>query len=697
MTPEKKRAIYELRKDKARRRIIEIGLAGRDIGEIPAVVDSARREKSSRDFCFFCREYFPQIFSLPFSRDHLRVIAKIERAILHGGLFAVAMPRGSGKTTLAEIACIWAILHAHRHFVVLVGASEAHAEQMLECVRTELETNDQLLADFPETIFPIRALEGIANRCAGQLCNGERTNISWTGKELIFPTVRGSKTSGAIFRVAGITGRIRGMKHRRATGESIRPDLVVIDDPQTDDSARSFSQCAMRERILAGAILGLAGPGKKISGIMPCTVIRRGDVADNILDPAKHPEWNGERMRMIYAFPKNEGLWKKYAEIRAESLRAHGDLREATAFYLANQQAMDEGAEVAWPERFNHDEASAIQHAMNLFLQDECAFWAEYQNLPPADKAWSGAETIEESALRARANGMARGAVPLRANYLTAFIDVQSQILYYVVAAWETCATCHIVDYGTFPDQPHYDFSARNPPRSLQQEFSAGLEGSIYNGLKKCVEKINREYIREDGAILRIGRILIDANWGQATEIVYQFCRQSQHASLIFPSHGRYIGARGKPMSEYRKNPGDVVGNNWRLSAASGKHACRYILFDANAWKSFMAQRIATATGDPGSWSIFGEAKEHRYFFRQLVSEYRVRTEGRGRVVDEWQMRPDFADNHWWDCIVGAAVAADTLGAGLQLLPNTNADAVSIKTPQLARKRRRGYFQSLEI
>ena len=31
-------------------------------------------------------------------------------------------------------------------------------------------------------------------------------------------------------------------------------------------------------------MLGLAGPGKKISGIMPCTVIRPGDMADRILD-----------------------------------------------------------------------------------------------------------------------------------------------------------------------------------------------------------------------------------------------------------------------------------------------------------------------------------------------------------------------------------------------------------------------------
>ena len=93
------------------------------------------------------------------------------------------------------------------------------------------------------------------------------------------------------------------MKFKRPDGKTVRPSLVVLDDPQTDESARSLSQCANREAILAGAVLGLGGPGKKISGIMPCTVIRPGDMADNILDRDKHPEWNGERTRMVYSFP----------------------------------------------------------------------------------------------------------------------------------------------------------------------------------------------------------------------------------------------------------------------------------------------------------------------------------------------------------------------------------------------------------
>jgi hypothetical protein len=37
---------------------------------------------------------------------------------------------------------------------------------------------------------------------------------------------------------------------------------------------------------------------------------------------------------------------------------------------------LDEGAVLAWPERHNEDELSAIQHAMNLRPRDEAAFFS---------------------------------------------------------------------------------------------------------------------------------------------------------------------------------------------------------------------------------------------------------------------------------------------------------------------------------
>ena len=269
-------------------------------------------------------------------------------------------------------------------------------------------------------------LEGIANRCAGQLYKGERTRITWTSNEIVLPTVEGSRASGIIVRVAGITGRIRGMKFKRSDGRNVRPSLVVIDDPQTSESAGSLEQTRKRVRVLAGDILGLAGPGQKISGIMPCTIIRPGDMADIILNRNTHPDWNGEKTRMVYRFPTNMKLWEEYAEIRAEALRTEGNFQKATEFYLANREAMDAGAEVSWEARFNHDEVSALQHAMNLKFQDEAAFQSEYQNDPlPDDTADDSLLSVDE--ICAKINGLARRRVPLKCDRLTMFVDVVRQ------------------------------------------------------------------------------------------------------------------------------------------------------------------------------------------------------------------------------------------------------------------------------
>jgi hypothetical protein len=665
--PERDGDPYETLKGRARARNIALSLAGRDIGDVPDVVNAERKEKAASDFRFFCEQYFPLTFHLPWSRDHLKVIAKIEQAVLRGGLFAMAMPRGSGKSTICECACIWAVLFGHREFVCLIGSDEGHAMDMLDSIKMELDGNDLLLEDFPEVVYPIQCLDGIANRCNGQLYKGERTHIGWTAREIVLPTMPGSTASGAIIKVAGITGRIRGMKYKRADGRTVRPTLVVLDDPQTDESARSLSQCATRESVLAGAVLGLSGPGQKISGIMPCTVIRPGDMADSILDRDKHPEWNGERTKMVYSFPVNEKLWQRYAEVRAESMRQGNGGEEATAFYRENRQAMDEGAVIAWPERFNHDELSAVQHAMNLRLQDEAAFFAEYQNEPlPAETAADDELTADQIA--AKFNRMKRSEVPVGCDHITAFIDVQANLLFWVVAAWEDDFTGYVLDYGTWPDQKRAYFTLRDARLTLAAATpTGGLEGAIYAGLDALTtDLLGRPWRRDDGADLRVERCLIDANWGSSTDVVYQFCRQSAHAGIVLPSHGRFVGASSQPFSEYKRRPGDRVGFNWRIPNVQGKRAVRHALYDTNFWKSFVHARLAVPMGEKGCLSLFGDkAETHRLFAEHVTAEYRVKTEGRGRTVDEWKLRPERGDNHWFDCLVGCAVAASIQGAVL--------------------------------
>ena len=658
---------YEDRRNAERDRQAEQSLAGRDIGQLPEVVNPNRKAACERNFQHFCESYFPETYSLAWSPDHLKVIEKIETAVLRGGLFALALPRGSGKTTITESAALWSMLYGHREFVVLIGATESAALELLDSLKTELEVNERLAEDFPEVCYPVAQLEGIANRCAGQLYKGERTRITWTSNEIVLPTVEGSRASGIIVRVAGITGRIRGMKFKRSDGRSVRPSLVIIDDPQTSESAGSLEQTRKRVRVLAGDILGLAGPGQKISGIMPCTIIRPGDMADIILNRNTHPDWNGEKTRMVYRFPTNMKLWEEYAEIRAEALRTEGNFQKATEFYLANREAMDAGAEVSWEARFNHDEVSALQHAMNLKFQDEAAFMSEYQNDPlPDDTADDSLLSVDE--ICAKINGLARRRVPLKCDRLTMFVDVQKALLFYVVIAWAEDFTGAVIDYGSWPDQHRHEYSLADANPSIQTLFpKAGFEGALYAALSALTDEcLGREWEREDGAVLKIERALVDANWGQSTDVVYQFCRQSSHAGVILPSHGRYVGASSKPMTEYRKQQGDRLGFNWMIPNVAGKRAIRHVIYDTNYWKSFIHARLAVPVGDKGSLTLYGRIPgAHQLFAEHLTAEYRVKTQGRGRTVDEWKLKPQSHDNHFLDCVAGCAVCGSMLGASL--------------------------------
>ncbi len=670
--------------------------SGRDISPLPRVRSGRRKTSCKTSFRKFCDTYFKEVFNIPWSDDHLKVIDKIERAVLAGGLFALAMPRGSGKTTLCEISALWAILYGHRKFICMIGASEDAAAQMVDSIKAEIEVNELLAADFPEVCYPIEKLDGIVNRTSGQLYKGKRTHITWTAKEIVLPSIPKSTASGAIVKCAGITGRIRGMKFKRPDGKSVRPDFVICDDPQTDESARSPSQCVTRETILATAILGLAGPGQKMSGIMPCTIIRDNDMAMRMLDREKHPEWQGELTKMVYKWPDATNLWDEYAERRAEELRSDGDGSQATAFYADNREEMDKGAIVSWYDRFNEDELSAIQHAYNLRIRDESAFFSEYQNAPVVDSEQSDILTTDEIA--EKVNGLKRGEVPGDVDKLTCFIDIQQKVLFYTVVGFAPNFSGYVIDYGIYPDQKLRYFTLREVRTTLQQKKrGAGLEGAIFHGLETLTDKLHDTiYTRDDGAELLLDLTLIDANWGLTTDLVHQFCRNTKHRGKIMPAHGRYVGAASRPFNEYSRKKGERIGYNWRIPTVKGKRVVRHLLFDSNFWKSFLHARFAQPFGDAGSLTLFkAKPSVHQMIADQCCAEYRIRTAGRGRTVDEWRLPPNKPDNHFLDCLAGSCVAASVLGvklSGLRMTP-TKRDSDDVEDPKKYKRKRVTYLE----
>lgn len=662
-------ARYERHKEGAAERQAAISRAGRDIGKPPDPRDIGRRQQGRDSFEYFARTYFPETFNLPWSPDHRKIIDRIEESARSGGLFGYAMPRGSGKTSIAERAALWVVLYGYKSFPFLIGSDEGAALQLLQSMKSELENNQLLGEDFPEVCYPIQKLDGIAHRANGQLSDGQRTQIRWASDEIILPTIAGSVAAGAIVRVKGITGGFRGAKFQRPDGRPARPDFVIIDDPQTDESAKSPAQCQERIKLLTGAVLGLAGPGRKISGIMPCTVISPGDVADEILNRQKHPEWQGERTKLVYQFPTDEPKWEQYRKIRADGMRAGTGTREANEFYRANRETMDAGSEVAWPCRKNADDLSAIQYAMNLrFDLGEEAFFAEYQNDPIAARG-EESEALTADQIAGKTNDRDRLEVPAECSKVVAFIDVQKEALYYTVAAFDDEFTGCVIDYGTFPDQRRTYFQLRDIKRTLSSVLKTGsMEEGIRRGLELLTaDLLGKSWKRDDGAEMKIERCPIDANWGESTDVVYKFCRESVHAGVVIPSHGRFVGATSNAFGEYRRKRGDRIGHHWRITATAETKAQRRLTYDTNYYKTFLHQRLGVPKGGRGCLTLWGDSpSDHKLFADHLAnSEDATKVEAKGRSVIEWKVKASRPDNHFLDCAVGCLVAASERGAAL--------------------------------
>lgn len=675
----------DLRREADRLRRAAQTQRGQEIGALPAIADPARRRKALDDFAYFCRVYFPAAFALPFAPFHLRAAERIQTATTAGGMFAFAMPRGSGKTTLCNAAAVWALLSGRSKYVALIGASERAAERHLANLKTVLATNDLLAEDFPGECIPIRKLGRSARRAEGQKYNGAHTAIVWTAKKLALATIPEpfALGSGAVVEVFGLTGEIRGLNHTRQDGSIVRPSLAICDDPQTRESAKSPSQSAERERIIAGDIAYLAGPGSPIAVIMPGTIIFPGDLADRLLDREAHPEWQGERTRMVEAFPANQKLWDEYADILHNCQRDRGDISAATEFYRDHRKAMDAGAVVSWPERFGPGELSAIQSAMNLKIRNSEAFAAECQNEPLAEVNDVEVQTPDEIA--AKVNGYKRLEFSQSCDTLTAFVDVQQRLLYYSIAAWQPDFTGQIIDYGAWPQQGRRYFTYADARKTLRHHYKlADDNAAIFRGLQELIAALcGREYTRDDGSLLRMRRVLVDCAWN--SQLVNEACRQSPFAPILTPFRGRGVKASQAPISQWQQSKGKRCGPEW-VPLQPAKQLVG-VMADVNFWKRKFFDGLALPIGSAGAITLYkAPPEEHRMIADHLSSEKPARVEANGRVAWEWALTPG-RDNHLLDCCSGAKIAASLCGVAERYTAAPGAGTQTPPRPRPSRKR----------
>ena len=681
--------------------------AGQDIGEIPPVKDPKRRARCLDSFALFCITYFPEIFYLKWSKDLLKVIAKIERVVIDHDKLAVAMPRGSGKTRLCQAAILWAILSGRHLYAVIIGATASQGDDGIVWFKQALSENELLYEDFPEVCHPVRQLDNEPRRCLGQRYKGEKTNIRWGKDRIVLPTIPGSPASGAVIAATSLEGHVRGMWAAMPDGTVIRPTLAMCDDPQTSESARSqgpTGQTTYRLHTIERDVQGLAGPDQQTAILVPCTVIEQGDLADQILDRKKYPDYRGERTKRLYAWPTNTKLWEQYRELREDAMRADLPLDESVEFYRARQancglsldgpsaatcaacprgkECMDCGAIVDWPERLDDPRnLSAVQAAMHAFYKyGPHGFSAEFQNEPLQPETFGRLPSAAEIAQKA--NGYPRGTVPDRAIHLTAFIDPGDDYLTWLVCAWETTFTGAVIDYGTWPKQGA-DFSKAHVRQSLTALYpGTAKEGAILAGLKDLLKLLlAREFPQANRPPMQIGLCMVDA--GYKPDVVHAALRITQQAAAK-ASRGRGITAGKIQFDDYKRDRCREMGLHWWVPKDSPQAV---VQIDTNFWKTFVHARLSTAAGDPGALTLFGQPQYHALLAAHILAEYYTlpKTE-KDVTVQEWHQHPG-RDNELYDCLIGAAAGAAKLGCSLvPMAPATKRQRVPI-AEMLARGR----------
>lgn len=649
----------------------------KEIGPLPEVQDPERKERCGESLLDFMLTYggSPEAgegydFTKTFCPEQEEMIRCVEDVLKHGGEMPLCIFRGGCKTTICEWGVTWAMLYGWQKFCLVVAASAGMSKKIVANVRRLLEVNELLHADFPEVCWPIQALERIMQRAKAQLLDGVPTKIVMKENQIILPTVAEAQSSGAILMGVGSEASFRGLREGTQ-----RPTVVLIDDPQTNKSARSETQTNSRWENISTSIKGLAGPGVDLALIATITVIKKGDLAEKILE-----KWGGKRYGILRTMPKNLQAWVEYGEEMQRVKLAVNSIPERNRimnqYYLDHRGVLDEGAESAWEQHFTESEVSAIQHAMHLYLFDQKAFWSEYMN-EPLDVEQEAENLTAEDLIRKIRPDLPKGIVPPETVTITTGIDVQKDCLYWLTTAWSEDFSGHVVEYGRYP-KGNMKMETRWPGCSLEEQ--------VCNSILDLAQTLQaKTYRRDTGEELGIGKVIIDSNWGLLTDAVKKVCRQVQPRAWLEPTQGWGKGPDQRFLAK-AKQIGEIRGPEWKKEPLGPKGICRTYTYNTNWWKSFVRTRIQAGLNAHSTLSFYaGDQLVHQRLFQQLLGESSSKLTGQYGTMDKWILKPG-CPNHWFDCLIMASVAASAsgvrmpeVGAGITSPGGTKGDGLVIK------------------
>jgi hypothetical protein len=632
---------------------------------IPDCVDPARREACLADPERFLRTYFAGNYRLGFGRDHRFMIESFVDCARSRRWQAVAAPRGRGKSEIVKGILVYIVLAGLVRFPLAVAATTDLASRLYVDFKRKLAQNELLLADFPEVCFPVRALEGAPQRASKQHVDGKLTNIIWTGDYVRLPTVENSPYGGVKMTYYGLDAAFRG-----ANIDGDRPDFVIIDDPETRESAKSLGQIADREAILEQDIVGLKSQESNIAIVVLTTCQNRYSLSYRLTDPKQKPAFNGRRFGMVATWPTNMEQWQTYIAMRhADQAAGDPNGMSAVAYYLEHRSEMDAGAEMLSDHYVDVtlDDGtpvvhSALQQAFNQIGNTSMeAYFTEYQNDPPAEEA---IETVGLTAARvqSRISQYPQRECSSATELRVIGIDLGKFNSHWVDTAWEGAAIGSVVDYGVMET---HGLTAESDAKAVELAILASLE------------------VWADEIVAPVNPLLVLIDSGTFTEAVYEFCRR--RGRPFFPAKGWADSRFHMPQQQDHKQP-------FLEAWAHFMPQDRVWLYNVNTewWKRWTHQRFLTATYDDagnrndGSLALFdplADRKRHLSYAHHITAEEEQLVPVHGKEMKRvWFVKN--RNNHWLDATALACAGAGCCGVRLVSVQQQEAKPIERKVEE---------------
>ena len=133
---------------------------------------------------------------------------------------------------------------------------------------------------------------------------------------------------------------------------------------------------------------------------------------------------------MVYSFPSNEKLWSKYTELRGRKPAERW--RRLRSDRVLPRKPGGDGRGFCRRVGLNvitMTRSVRIQHAMNLKLRDEAAFFVPSIKTSRYRRTSAKTSNLPLTILSKKLNGHKPSEIPIGCNHLTMFIDVHGKLL----------------------------------------------------------------------------------------------------------------------------------------------------------------------------------------------------------------------------------------------------------------------------